>query len=169
MNKQITDFLATRKAAEEEKYEKEKQKILIELGLVEKKYSPDGNYSNEFYLSEWDSANSTTKFYKNVPIEITDEEYQEVKECLKIEETTSNNPISTALTVIAWVLFIGGFIAGIVFGTVEVEKGYYYTYTDTEFSFAIAFVYWCTSLISGTMFLGFAEIIKLLDTIKKKL
>ena len=91
-------------------------------------------------------------------------------DCIKevIEKTTENNPIATALTVIAWIVFIGGFIAGIALGTVEVERGYYYTYTDTEFSFAVAFVYWCVSLISGTMFLGFAEIIKLLDVIKKK-
>ena len=86
----------------------------------------------------------------------------------EVEEDVSNNPVATALTVIAWVIFIGGFIAGIVLGRVEVEKGYYYTYTDTEFSFAIAFVYWCVSLISGTVFLGFAEIIKLLNAIKRK-
>ncbi|MBQ7953221.1 MAG: hypothetical protein IJ332_00550 [Clostridia bacterium] len=114
------------------------------------------------------NLNSTNKYYKKVPVEITDEEYQEVKKYSKQDDTLEINPIATALTCIAWVVFIGGFIAGIALGNVEVVKGSYYTYTDTEFSFAIAFTYWCVALISGTMFLGFAEIIKLLNSIKKK-
>ena len=168
MNEKLKEFLDAKKDAEKKKYEDEKQKTLIELGLFEKIYSPDDNYSEEYSSCEWDSANSTNKYFKKVPVEITDEEYQEVKKYSKKEETTENNPIVTALSVIAWIVFIGGFIAGIALGTVEVERGYYYTYTDTEFSFAVAFVYWCVSLMSGTMFLGFAEIIKLLDAIKKK-
>ncbi len=168
MNEKLKEFLDAKKDAEKKKYEEEKQKTLIELGLFEKVYSPDNNYSEEFSSSEWDSANSTNKYYKKVPVEITDEEYQEVKKYSKKDDTSEINPIATALTVIAWVVFIGGFIAGIALGNVEVVKGSYYTYTDTEFSFAIAFTYWCVALISGTMFLGFAEIIKLLDAIKKK-
>lgn len=169
MNDKVKEFLNSKKEAEQKKYEEEKQKTLIELGLFEKVYSPNDNYSEEYSSYEWDSANSTNKYYKKVTIEITDEEYQEVKKYSKKEETTENNPIATALTVIAWVIFIGGVIAGCAMGMVEVQRGNYYTYTDTEFSFAVAFVYWCVSLISGTMFLGFAEIIKLLDAIKKKL
>ncbi len=168
MNEKLKEFLDAKKVAEKKKYEEEKQKTEIELGLYEKVYSPDNNYGGEFSSSEWDNATSTYKFYKKVPVEITDEEYQEVKKYSKKENTTGNNPIATALTVIAWIVFIGGFIAGIALGTVEVERGYHYTYTDTEFSFAVAFVYWCVSLICGTIFLGFAEIIKLLDAIKKK-
>ena len=169
MNEKLKEFLDAKKDAEKKKYEKEKQKTLIELGLYEKVYSPDNNYSEEFSSSEWDSANSTYNYYKKVPVEITDEEYQEVKKYSKKDDTSEINPIATALTVIAWVVFIGGFIAGFVLGNEEVVvKGSYYTYTDTEFSFTIAFAYWCVALISGTMFLGFAEIIKLLDAIKKK-
>ena len=138
------------------------------MGLYEKVYSPDNSYNEEYYLSDWDSAKSINRYYKRVPIVITDEEYLEVCKYSKKEEPPVNNPIFTALTAIAWIIFIGGFIAGIALGTVEVERGYHYTYTDTEFSFAIAVVYWGISLISGTMFLGFAEIIKLLETIKNK-
>ena len=114
------------------------------------------------------SENSKNRWYRKEVISISDEEFEEIKKYSKKEETTENNPIATALTFIAWILFIVGFIAGIALGTIEVEKGYYYTYTDTEFSFAIAFTYWCAAFISGTMFLGFAEIIKLLDAIKRK-
>lgn len=178
MNEKLKEFLDAKKEAEKKKYEAEKQKTLLELGLFDKVYAPDNKYSKEYYLYEWDDARATTKYFKNVPIEITDEEYQEVKKYLKKDTpennpfvmednpiATESNPIATALTVIAWIVFIGGFIAGIVLGTVEVD-GYYFDYT--EFSFAIALIYWSVSLISGTMLLGFAEIIKLLNAIKKK-
>ena len=167
MNEKLKEFLDAKKDTETKMFEESKQKALIDLGLFEKVYSPDNKYSNEFFLSEWDSTNQITKYYKKVAIEITDEEYQEVKKYSK-EVPAENNAVAVALKIIACIIFIGGFIAGIVLGTVEVEKGYYYTYTDTEFSFAIAFIYWCISLISGTVFLGFAEIIRLLDAIKRK-
>ena len=165
MHEKLVEFLNDKKDLEIKKYEKKKRETLIDLGLYEKVYSPDNEYSNEFCLSEWDDTIQANKYYKNVPIEITDEEYQEVKKYSKIEDEPTNNPVAVALTIIAWVIFIGGFIAGIALGTVEIEKGYN---TYTEFSVAIAFVYWCVALISGTIFLGFAEIIKLLDAIKKK-
>lgn len=168
MNEKVKEFLDAKKVAEKKKYEEEKQSTLIELGLCEKVYSPDNNYSEEFSWSEWDSVNSTNRYYKVVAVEITDEEYEEVKKYFRREDTTESNPIATALMIIAWVVFAGGFIAGILLGNVEVVKGSYFTYTDTEFSFAIAFTYWSVALISGTMFLGFAEIIKLLDAIRKK-
>ena len=165
MHEKLVEFLNDKKDLEIKKYEKKKRETLIDLGLYEKVYSPDNEYSNEFCLSEWDDTIQANKYYKNVPIEITDEEYQEVKKYSKIEDEPTNNPVAVALTIIAWVIFIGGFLAGIALGTVEFEKGYN---TYTEFSVAIAFVYWCVALISGTIFLGFAEIIKLLDAIKKK-
>ncbi len=62
------------------------------------------------------------------------------------------NPISVALTVIACLIYIGGFIAGLAIGE------------DPEYIFAI----WAVTGISGTMMLSFAEIIKLLHNINKK-
>lgn len=174
MNEKLKEFFEVKKQEELKKQEEAKEKTLIDLGLFEKVYSPDSEPSDEFPCYEWDSANSTYKYFKEVPIEVTDEEYEEIKKYSKqsagetLNPFYGNNPIAKALTVIAWIIFIGGFIAGIALGTVEVERGHYYTYTDTEFSFAVAFVYWCVSFISGTMFLGFAEIIKLLNEIKYK-
>ena len=168
MNEKLKEFLDAKKDAEKKAYEENKNKTLIELGLFEKVYSEKEECSTDFPYYEWDSVNSKSKWYKKVPIEITEEEYLEVKKYSKKDDASEINPIATALTIIAWIVFIGGFIAGIALGNVEVVKGTYYTYTDTEFSFGIAFTYWCVALISGTMFLGFAEIIKLLDSIKKK-
>lgn len=170
MNEKVKQFLDEQKNIERQKYEEKKLKTLIDLGLFEKEYSPDAGYSDEYPYSDWDSETSTNKYYKKVPFEVSDEEYEEIKRHTnKTEKDESKgNSIAIALTAIAVIIYIVGFIAGIAYGTVEVESGYYYTYTETEFSFAIAFTYWCTTFISGTIFLGFAEIIKLLNDIKKK-
>ena len=168
MHEKLKNFLETKKANEKKKSDEQKQKTLIELGLYDKIYSPDNKSSSEFPLSEWDYNNSTTKFYKKVPIDVTDEEYEEIKKYSTNKTLSENNSIATFLNVIACILFVGGFFAGFLFGTIEVEKGYYYTYTDTEFSITIAFICWFISFISGTVFLGFSEIIKLLNDIKRK-
>ena len=162
MNEKLRMFLEAKKEDEIKRYEFEKQKMLIELGLCYKVYSPDDKYSQEYSQIEWDSTNQVSKYFKMVPIEITDEEYQEVKKYAKkeSEEKGRKNAVATALTGIAWFIFIAGFIAGIALGKEE--------YYGSDFSFAIALTYWGVSLITGTMFLGFAEIIKLLDAIKRK-
>lgn len=78
------------------------------------------------------------------------------------QESTGKNNIADTLQVIAWIIYIGGFIAGFVLGNVEVP----YTYipaTHTEFSFTLALTYWAAFFITGTILLGFAEIIQLLQ------
>ena len=161
MNEKVKGFLNAKKVAERKNYEKEKQSTLIELGLFDKVYAPDNKQSEEFSYFEWDSANSTNKYYKKVPVEITDEEFEEIKKCLEKEALQKDNPVATALTFIAWAVFICGFIAGGVLGDTVAEYSH-------EFSLGTAFTYWAVSFISGTMFLGFAEIIKLLEAIKRK-
>lgn len=169
MNEKLTKFLDKKRKEELDKLRREKTNNLIELGLYDKVYSPDNAYSDEYELYEWDSENNIGKYYKIVPIEITDDEYQEVKKYQKNEQSKEKNVIASALVASAWFVFIGGFIAGIMFGNGEVYKEVYGEYiVDTEFSIGIAFVYWGVCFISGIMFLGFAEIIKLLDAIKKK-
>ena len=207
MNEKLKEFLDAKKDTEQKKYEKEKQRTLLELGLYEKVYAPtvgyghiDGDnkvvkfpitnkntkigdiikvsisgekvdviidkieseYSEEFSSSEWDSASSTNKYYKKVPVEITDEEYQEVKKYSKGDVLVqNNNPIATTLRVIAVLVYIVGFIGGIVIGDAVAEYSW-------EFSWGTAFIYWFVSFFSGTTILGFAEIIQLLHDIKNK-
>lgn len=158
MNEKLKEFLDAKKEAEQKKYEEEKQKTLIELGLFEKVYSPDDNYSEEYSCCEWDSANSTNKYYKKVTVEITDEEYQEVKKYSDLKNNDNDkNPIATILKVIAVIVYIAGFIASFFLG---VDR-----YGDIS---AMVMVWWIVFFISGTIYLGFAEIIQLLEDIKKK-
>lgn len=170
MHEKLKSFLDAQKEAEVKAYEARKHETLVDLGLYEREYSPSGKYSEEYPFCEWDVDRHASIYFKKVPIEITDEEYQEVKKYAKTEdkENGAKNPVAVALTIIAWIIFIGGFISGIALGWVEVEMGREFVRTYSEFSFESAFVYWCTSLISGTVFLGFAEIIKLLTAIKRK-
>ncbi len=113
---------------------------------------------------------------KKVPLEISDEEYNAIKEYIAINDDTVKeccdtvnryiknrtnipqlnfNSIAATLSVIALIIYICGFIAGFISG-------------GAEGSWDIAWIVWCASFLSGTMFLGFAEIIKLLEAIKNK-
>ncbi len=100
--------------------------------------------------------------FKKVPIKITSEEYEKFKKINFNSTVKRINPVAIILEIIAWLIFIGGFIAGMSLASVETAWSHYY------FSFEIALTYWAISFISGTVFLGLAEIIKLLNDIKNK-
>ena len=66
-------------------------------------------------------------------------------------------------TGIAYAIFIVGAILGFVMGyTKDIVDDTY------SFNFAIAIAWWGVSFIGGIFMLGFAEIIKLLHSIKNK-
>ena len=163
MNEMVKSFLDAKKQEERKKYDEKKEKILLELGFYEKIYSEKEGYSAEFPFSEYDSVNSKSKWYRKEVLNLTDEEYEELKKYSVEETQAGNNSVANILNIIAIVIFIGGFILGIIMG----YAAQYVEYVDGDFSFVAAFTYWCTSFISGMVFLGFAEIIKLLDVISK--
>lgn len=161
MNERVKRFLDNAVAKERELYEKEKNKTLIEMGLADKVYSD--TWSAEFMYTEYDSSTSRTRFCKVVPIEVTDEEYEEIKKHVPhknkpVEVLGSRNVVSKLLTIIAIVIYVVGFIAGFILG---VDR-----YDDLTF---MVIVWWVVFFAAGTMWLGFAEIIDLLDQIKKNL
>lgn len=165
MNEKIKEFINARIAEENQKYEAEKKRTLLELGLYEKIYSPDNKYSDEFDESELDGPN-TYKYFKKEPFEISDEDYHELKKHIVKEKTKKSTFLPLILKCIAGLIFIVGFSAGISFGNVVVDP--YDVIDGIQFSFAIALTYWSVSLISGTLILAVAEIIKLLEDIKNK-
>ena len=172
MHEKVKAFLDSKQEETRKYYEKEKQETLIELGLYDIEFSPNNEDSPEYPHTVWDQKNFIYKYYKRIPVEVSDEEYQTLKNYSKKAHTTTQssvrNPVASALTAIAWFLFIAGFIVGIILGTETEIVGTYYQYEETTFSFAAALTYWGISLVSGIMFLGFAEIIKLLEAIKRK-
>ena len=162
MNERLQAFFEKKQQEELEQNRKERARTLLELGLYDKVYSPTNTYDEEYYMYEWDTEEGIARYYKLVPIEVTDEEYQEVKKYKNsaryMAANADKNTVASVLTVIAWITFVGGFIIGFIYGA-EV---------DTDFSWMMTIVYWGVSFISGMMFLGFAEIIKLLYDIKNK-
>ncbi len=150
MHELVKEFLDAHESAEREKYEEEKQKTLLELGLYEREYSL---YDGEFY--------------KIIPIEVTDEEYEKIKKYLNKNNSNSepnsdpnnhyfnkDNKIALILQILGWVSLIGGIITSVVM--INVGK-------------IAAFFGWLAgSFILGMPMLGFAEIINLLEAIKRK-
>ena len=73
-----------------------------------------------------------------------------------IQEKTENK-IASALKVIAILTFIGGLILGCC---MKDSRG--------DSSFVLSLICWMTGAVTGTMFLGFAEIVQLLHEINAK-
>ena len=180
MNERVKAFLEQKEAeantvegAKAEVSEKEKHDLLLRAGLYDKVYSEEKSRTSEYPYYD----HTVGKYYKEVPIEVTDNEYFAIKKAqdeskednLTYTPDETRNPVAGFLWFIAMALYIGGFLSGIVFANKTVDVGgYYYSRTATKFMWSVALTYWCTAAVSGTLFLGFAEIIKLLEAIKNK-
>ena len=156
MHELLKNYISKKEVQKKETYEKEKRNLLISQGLYEKIYSDEPGYSQEFPNQEWDPATNDHKYYKMVPIEITEEEYEIIKEYSNTTSPVKRNAAAIILFSIAGAIFGLGFFAGIIIGT-EVED------------FLITLIYWIGSFAIGMMLIGFAEIIRLLNEIKNKL
>ncbi len=166
MNARLQEFIQQRETEyaniKKQEYKKNKEEILLELELYEKKYSPDDKYSNEYSFCEY--VDGESKYYKHEPIEISDEEFEMLKRCLektgseavKKDSVKVYNAIGNLLGAISWITYIIGFILGLVLG---VDK-------DGEFS-GFVFLYWGVFFVVGTLYAGFAEVINLLACIKE--
>ncbi|MBO4278110.1 MAG: hypothetical protein J5925_06920 [Clostridia bacterium] len=163
MNKSVEEFLQKKEKEAAEAERKKKDALLIELGLYDKEYSVDNKYSAEYPESEWNSETGSSRYFKKVPMPVSDEEYAALLKYKKGPE--ENNTVSVVFKVLAWIVFIGGIITGAVLGRTEVGGLYS---SHTEFSFIAALPYWAACFVGGMIFLGFAEIIQLLHDIKRK-
>ena len=169
MDKRVQEYIESQKKLQEKVKQQKKLAFLIKVGLYEKVYAPDDEMDlDEYPKTEWDKENSRNRYYKIVPFEINDDEYEQIRESYNSvesmktnEEDNSTNSVATFMIVVAILIFLAGLIAGIAFGNTEkIVSGYYSTHTEKEFSFAVASVYWAASFISGSVFIGLAEIIR---------
>ena len=143
MNKIVIDYINRTKEEEKEKI----AQVLMSKGIYEKKFV-DSFHSN----AKWDS--NAQQYFITKPIKITNEEYEQLKDIVKPKTQTA---ISICLQVIAWIIFIVGFIMGIILG-----QDHYWNDVVTPI------ICWATSLISGVLFLAIAKTINLLNDIKNK-
>ena len=160
MHEKLKEYLENAEKKEKELLQRE----LTDAGIFEREYTDKTEYSEEYPEIEWDPQKEQRRYYKIIPIELTREEVTEFKKAYRSSTASPTNPIAKTLTVIAWIIYVGGFLAGLSLS--NVETGTYYT--RHEFSVSIALTYWFATLVCGTLFLGFAEIIKLLNDIKNK-
>ena len=61
----------------------DKEKTLIELGLTEKEYAPDGKKSYQYSNYDYDYASGEKRYYRYVAMKVTDEEYALIVEKAK--------------------------------------------------------------------------------------
>lgn len=163
----VQEFIDKKKAEIENNKNKEKRELLMNLGICEKEYSQSSAWSEEYPDYEYDQETKEGRYFKKIPINVTDEEYEEIlKYCKQSDNTTpvnKENKVAKVLTGIAYAIFIVGAILGFVMGyTKDILDDTY------SFSFAVAIAWWGVSFIGGMFMLGFAEIIKLLNAIKNK-
>ena len=160
MDERLKAFLEKKQQEVNELNEEEKANLLLELDLFDKEYSPTGEFSEEYRYSEDDSDTGKTKWYKKVPIAISDEEYEALKNCLQTQlEQKQDNKVAMLLKFLAVVVYIGGFISPFFFLS---------GLPDTAAVVATIAGSWVAGFFAGSLLLGFAEVIKLLNDIKNK-
>ena len=79
------------------------------------------------------------------------------KQLLQCMASAAKNRVAFILKAMAVITYVCAFICGIAFGS---DRG--------DFYFGIAIIYWAAGFISGSMMLGFSEIIRLLHEINQK-
>lgn len=156
MHDKVKEYLEKKEREQEEKQKlqeeerrRNQERHLFGLGIFEKVYS-DGDVSQEY--PEYD--HELKKAFKQVPIPVTDEEYAKICSYEEKEESGKNS-ITQILTVIARIIFIGGFLVGLFLASALMSVEPFFL------SVIVAF-------LSGMSFLAFAEIIKLLQKLVDK-
>ncbi|MFW5913548.1 MAG: hypothetical protein ACOCSM_00660 [Bacillota bacterium] len=164
----------------DDRYQKEKNKFLIRLGLYEKKYMQEGDDPEDYPETEHsdDSLEDSGKGmeqirvirYRNQPYSVSDEEYEELKKLhqqkkavenqIKKEVSPSNqnkiepmnNTIGLYLRRAANILLILYILLGLVF--VAEESG---------FSLMVGITVISTGVLTALLYYGFSEVIRLLQ------
>ena len=155
MNKRVEEFLAN------SENKSVRDQILIEAGLYDKIFLPEANENYmsldektriEYSESEYDSEKGTTVHFKKQPIEVTDEEFKAI---VQHSNVGHSNTLANTIAFCAYAVLIAGFMAGIFIGS--------------EIGFLWAFIVWIIMAVSGISMLWFAEVLKLLQSIKNQL
>jgi hypothetical protein len=160
----IEDLIQQKKQELESLKQKKKDEDLIHLGLFEKKYSD--SKSDEYIDSEYYRETAMYKYYKKVPLNnVTDQQIDELlsitkeiehlkKEIKEVKGTLEPNSVAFTLKLIGILIYVVGVISAMVF----LGNG------GGEIGVIIIF----SSFVSGTLFIGFSEIIKLLHSMNEK-
>lgn len=132
----------------------QRSNFLMQEGLFTKEYAPDDTAPG-YPFEEWDPALGKLRRYRKEPLELTDQQWQELQQLYQQVHTPQpsekRSPIGRFLTGAAWGLYICGFLTGCGF---------------LFHNLTAAFLIWIAAFLWGTFFLGMAEIIRLLQAAK---
>lgn len=158
MNERLQEYLNKKAEEKRAKYESERDANLIAAGLFEKRFSPTGKAEDpEYPFSQWNKTENRMMYYKKVAIVITDEEYEEFLKAGPVKtavvEEESKNAVASTLFGIAVTIYILMGLVGLIAMIANFVMG-----------LGVMF----GGFISGSVFLGFAEIIKQLHKLNNK-
>lgn len=166
MDKNIQNFIDTKKQELEKLRASKKRDFLIQQGLYEKVYAPDHHNvdTNEYPYYDRNEEDGTPLYYKAVAINLTDKEYEEVYAAYKAveneledendeEENNSKNNMSVFMIVASVIIYIAGFVGGIIAGN---------NFDRYGFTLWLAIAIWVPTFVYGSLLLGLSEVIKLL-------
>lgn len=157
MHPRVEAYIKEKESLRRAAYEKEKQRFLVNEMFFDFIPNPDATgYSEESPNYRFDPETGKGMYGKNVPIDITDEEYELMRTTASKDVSSANNAIATALRIIACIAYVVCTIAS-------------FPFFDSSYGFTVGLTLLISGLISGTVFLGFAEIISLLHKINNKL
>lgn len=92
MNEKVKEFLDVAKTQQRLQLKKERDKLLISLGLYKEDETSHDYSDSDNYIHKWDEKNQ--QWYKATvtPIEVTDEEYEEILKYAHVKEDTEDTP-----------------------------------------------------------------------------
>ena len=156
MNSAAQEYINKQKQISEDRKLKEREEFLEEIGLRERVYSDNTEYTDEFPLKDKDDTSEHFgKQYTTVTPSLSDEEYEEVLKAYKLNNEIKNSTDTVAYTLKMLAIFI--YVIGGLFALVSFTSG---TFAGILTLLSI--------FITGTSFLGFSRIIDLLNDIKNK-
>lgn len=140
--------------------EKRKRDFLVEEGLFDKIYEPEEAVHDvdEYPHSENNNGLNRTRYYKIVPYDVTDEEFDTLLRLHHFSRMTKNkysqlNGYATFMIVASVIIYIAGFVGGIIAGN---------NFERYEFTWWLAIAIWVPTFVYGSLLLGVSEVIKLL-------
>lgn len=162
MDKNIQNFIDTKKQELEKLRASKKRDFLIQQGLYEKVYAPDHHNvdTDEYPHKVYNKKKNSYMYYKIVVSEISDDDYKKLlKVCNFIEEEKQKvadtdqkeEPVGKPIPFISMLMFFATaiiFIAGII---------------ATAYDSRNAALYIFSAFISGCLFIALGKIIELLS------
>lgn len=151
MSERIEEAIKELNAKKEAEDQKKRAALLMRLDICDREYNPDARGYTRAYPN-WENG----KYFKKIPLEVTDEEYAQICELVEEEVPTVKSPnIVAVLKVFAYIVFFVGFIMGIILGFA----------LD---NIIVLFSYLIIAGILGTVLFALAEIVSLLSEINSK-